>query len=145
MSLHSRLAQKLKKLRGSRRPFLGSGALKAASSLRKVGVCTVCRQAVQRQIGPARATRHHSSSVSRCPPPRESNHGLPRLVEQCKASSHGRDAVWNSTLGGKSTLLSVNSPSGRRCRHWPRRWLYIPDKRQVPRLFRVGRRRKGRQ
>ena len=29
-------------------------------------------------------------------------------MEKCEASSHCREAVWNSTLGGKSTLLSVN-------------------------------------
>ena len=54
--------------------------------------------------------------------------------QDCEVPSHGREAAWNSSLGEKSKLLSVNSPSGRRCRYWPRRWLDIPDKRQVPSL-----------
>ena len=32
----------------------------------------------------------------------------------------------------KASLTPVSHYIGRRCRHWPRRWLYTPDKRQVP-------------
>ena len=38
----------------------------------------------------------------------------------------------SSATTNKGSWTSVSHSNGKRCRHWPRRWLYIPDKRQVP-------------
>ena len=67
---------------------------------------------------------------------------LSQFVSHCNSR---REAAGRRTRGGllkfvdssstttwKGSLTPVPHSIGRRCRHWPRRWLYTSDKRQVP-------------
>ena len=75
----------------------------------------LCRQAVQRQIGPTRDTRYYSSSLSRFLQPRERDRGLSRLTETATGPlAAGKPLDFDGWM--ESKVLSVNSPIGKRRR-----------------------------
>ena len=108
LTLRSRSAVKMNNLRGSRRADPGAAVhsrRRATSERETSGLAAKPSGAGSGQPEPLNTTQVRLSRILRL---RDKDRGLPRLAKIARCLSRHGEAAWNSTVGEKRKLLSIN-------------------------------------